>query len=502
MHSFTADQGYVYCLDISADGKQFYAGSRDVLNVWNIDTGTLLHSYKEQVGDVRCLALSRDGKLALTSAVKNKQYDIKVWDLTNHKLLLSLKGHKRDIVCLAVSPNGKQAVSGASDQTLNLWDLNEGKLLATYLLDDAPRDIAIGPDGRTLIVGGLSGRVHKLLIDLPGEIHNKQPGSGSVSGLVVKKTAQKLQTETAKNLGRKVKIINSLEMHFAFIPPGKFLMGSGKPATEIAKQFDTKSSHFLSEHPQHEVRISKPFYMGMHEVTIDDFKQFIKMTDYKTESERSGKGGAGWDETTQKFRFGIPNFNWAKTGWLKSDFHPVVNISWNDAVNFCKWLSIRTKEKYRLPTEAEWEYVCRAGSTSLYYHGDDAESLAQFGNIWDRSASQRFQQNYAQLKGISALDGFAFTAPVGTYEANAWSIYDMHGNAMEWCSDWHDDVYYKNLAGNISSDPQGTESGSSRVLRGGNWSLFPQYARSAYRTKLPPANYSSSIGFRLVLEIE
>ncbi|MDF1744678.1 MAG: SUMF1/EgtB/PvdO family nonheme iron enzyme [Gimesia sp.] len=488
------------CLDVSADGKRIFSGSPNQLNVWDLESGKLLHTYKEQIGDLRQLALSRDGKRALTSAIRNKQLDIKVWDLTNHKLLHSLKGHERDIACLAVSPNGVQAVSGGADQTLRLWNLNNGKLLATYVLDDMPSDITIGPDNRTLIVGCLSGRIHKLIIDLPGDIKNTSPGS--TSGLVVKKTSQRQQNETAKNLARKIKFINSLEMHFALIPAGKFMMGSSKNPDEIAKQFNTKSSSFINEHPLHEVQISKPFYMGMHEVTIDDFKQFVKMTDYKTESERNGRGGAGWDDTTQKFSIGIPTFNWVKTGWLKNDFHPVVNVSWNDAVNFCKWLSIRTKSKYRLPTEAEWEYVCRAGSNSLFFHGDDAEALVQYGNIWDRSASLQFQRNYAHLKGVSAQDGFAFTSPVGNYAANAWSVYDMHGNVMEWCSDRYDDDYYKTLEGKVSMDPGGPESGSTRVLRGGNWSLFPQYARAAYRSKLSPSSYSNSIGFRVVLELE
>ncbi|WP_298869007.1 SUMF1/EgtB/PvdO family nonheme iron enzyme, partial [uncultured Gimesia sp.] len=499
-HSFTAHQGYVYSLDISANGKQLISGANNEFSVWDLESGKLLHSYQEQIGDLRHLALSLDGKRALTSAVRNKQFDIKVWDLTSHKLLHSLKGHDRDITCLAVSPNGVQAISGGADQTLRMWDLNNGKLLATYVLDDMPRDIAIGPDNRTLIVGCLSGRVHKLIIELPGEIKNTQPSS--TSGLVVKQTSERQQNETAKNLDRKIKFINSLEMHFALIPAGKFMMGSSKAPDEIAKQFKTKSSSFLNEYPLHEVQISKPFYIGMHEVTIDDFKQFVKMTDYKTESERSGRGGAGWDDATQKFSNGIPAFNWAKTGWLKSDFHPVVNVSWNDAVNFCKWLSIRTKSKYRLPTEAEWEYVCRAGSNSLYFHGDDAEMLTQYGNIWDRSASLEFQRNYAHLKGVSSQDGFAFTSPVGNYAANSWSVYDMHGNVMEWCSDWFDDEYYKTLEGKTLMDSGGPDSGSARVLRGGNWSLFPEYARAAYRSKLSPSRYSNSIGFRVVLELE
>ena len=504
LRSMFAHEKSITSLAISADSKQLFSGSLNEFKVWNIETGELLHTYKEPMGLVRCLELTTDGKHALTSGVVKRQHSILVWDLHEKKRKHILKGHTQSIRCLAVSPDGTLAVSYADDKTIRLWDLIQGTLLKTYTFDDKAKDIAIAPDNRTLLVGCYSGRIHKLRIVMPGEAKDLQPvppllaaGQGAPDS-----TAQKQQALSAKSLDRKVKIINSLDMHFALIPAGKFMMGSQKSAADIAQQFDSNPSYFENERPQHEVQIEKPFYMGMHEVTIDDFKQFINMTGYKTELERSGRGGAGWDDFSQKFRTGIADFNWAKTGWSKSNFHPVVNVSWNDAVSFCKWLSQREKAKYRLPTEAEWEYACRAGTTSLFYYGNDPEAMAPFGNIWDETASQQFQVNYANLKGISAEDGFAFTAPVGSFKANSWSLYDMHGNVMEWCSDWIGDDYYADLKGKVTSDPQGPETGSDRVLRGGCWSFFPQHARAASRSKLAPSRFAHNVGFRVVLEIE
>ncbi|WP_339731219.1 SUMF1/EgtB/PvdO family nonheme iron enzyme [uncultured Gimesia sp.] len=503
LHLLEGHEKRITCMAVSADGSQLFSGSDNELKVWDLDRGRLLHTYQDQIGAIRCLALSLDGKYALTSAYGDKQCAIQVWNLKNQKRVHLLKGHTHGIQCLAVSPDGTLVASYAPDHTIRLWDLIKGELLATYHIDDTATDLAIGPDNRTVLVGSASGSIHKLKIKMPGETPELQQAIPLLANQTTNTSkSQAQQASLAKALDKKIKITNSLEMHFALIPAGKFMMGSGKSAAKIAQQFDTNPSYFEKEHPQHEVQIEKPFYMGMHEVTIDDFKQFVKMTGYKTELERSGRGGAGWDEVPQKFRTGIIEFNWVKTGWLKNDFHPVVNVSWNDAVSFCEWLSRREKAKYRLPTEAEWEYACRAGTTSLFHYGNAPEAMTEFGNIWDGSANQQFQENYGDLKGISAEDGFAFTSPVGSFKANPWSLYDMHGNVREWCSDWLDDDYYQTFKGEIATDPQGPNAGSARVLRSGCWSFFPQHARAASRSKLTPSNYAHNVGFRVVLEIE
>ena len=167
------------------------------------------------------------------------------------------------------------------------------------------------------------------------------------------------------------------------------------------------------EQPQHRVRISRPFYMGAHEVTRGEFAQFVRATGYQTDAKRDGKGGCGFDAATGEFKQD-PIYDWQNTGFPQTDRDPVVNVSWNDAAAFCEWLTRREKAVYRLPTEAEWEYACRAGTTTLFYSGDDPESLAAVANVADGTLKQKF----SSWTTIAGRDGFAFTAPVGSFHPN------------------------------------------------------------------------------------
>ena len=153
----------------------------------------------------------------------------------------------------------------------------------------------------------------------------------------------------------------------------------------------------------------------------------------------------------------------------------MVNVSWNDAVAFCKWLSRKEGKTYRLPTEAEWEYACRAGTTTRYYSGDDPETLAKVGNVADAALKAKFPDWKYTIK---ANDGYVFTAPVGKFKPNAFGLYDMHGNAWQWCTDWYGAEYY---ARSPIDDPTGPDSGAVRVLRGGSWFVRPFFSRSATR---------------------
>ncbi len=291
---------------------------------------------------------------------------------------------------------------------------------------------------------------------------------------------------------------NSIGMKLVQIPAGEFLMGSGKSAAEIARQFDSKAEYYEDEHPQHRVRLSKPYYLGSHEVTIGEFGQFVQAKGYKTEAERDGEGGWGWNEATGKLEGRDPKYTWQSTGWKQTDAHPVVNVSWNDAVAFCAWLSQKDGRKYRLPTEAEWEYACRAGTTTMYQHGDDPEGLVRVGNVADETAKSKLT-NYQSTSYLAARDGHVFTAPVGSYAANAWGLYDMHGNVYEWCQDWYGADYYGNSAG---TDPTGPSSGSSRVLRGGSWGGSPRDCRSALRDWDAPTYRHLGLGFRVVCALD
>jgi formylglycine-generating enzyme required for sulfatase activity len=180
---------------------------------------------------------------------------------------------------------------------------------------------------------------------------------------------------------------NSIGMKLAFLPAGEFLMGTSRE--EIDRLFALYSPILLpmerelfeGEYPSHRVRITKPLYLGIHEITVGQFRFFVEDMGYKTEAEEDGQGGYGWNQPAENFEGPNPEYSWRSTGFSQTDEHPVVNVTWNDAMTFCEWLSRKEGLTYRLPTEAEWEYACRAGTTTRYYNGNDAETLSRVGNV-------------------------------------------------------------------------------------------------------------------------
>lgn len=288
-------------------------------------------------------------------------------------------------------------------------------------------------------------------------------------------------------------ITNSIGMQLALIPAGEFLMGSHESAEEVARLFNSEASHFTNEHPQHRVEISKSFYLGVHEVTVGQFRKFVTATDYQTEAETNGEGGVGWNETAGNFDLRDRKFSWRSTGFQQTDDHPVVNVTWSDAVEFCRWLSREEGKKYRLPTEAEWEYACRSGTKGRYFNGEDPDELTSVGNVADASAKAALKSEHGSF--ANRPDGYTFTAPIGTYRANAWGLYDMHGNVVEWCHDWY---AVKRYANSPTTDPGGTIFGSNRVCRGGSWFHPPADCRAARRFADSPSYSHINLGFRVV----
>ena len=274
-------------------------------------------------------------------------------------------------------------------------------------------------------------------------------------------------------------VTNSLGMRLAHIPAGKFEMGS--PKIESGRE---------EQERRHEVELTKDFHMGVHEVTIGQFREFVRDAGYKTEAERDDKGS--WRITSTGSFEQDAKYNWTNPGFEQADDHPVVDVSWNDAAAFCHWLSRKEKRTYRLPTEAEWEYACRAGAGTPYSFGNDPEGLSTSGNVADATARAKFA---AWSLGIKGEDGYAYTAPVGQFKPNRFGLYDMHGNVWEWCEDWFDENAYGNRE---RIDPTGPESGTKRVHRGGGWSSAPERCRSASRISRDPSSY---LGFRVVLEM-
>ena len=251
-------------------------------------------------------------------------------------------------------------------------------------------------------------------------------------GIALSEEPEQTRKEIAVDLG------GGVNLKMVLVPAGEFTMGSGESAEGTAAFFNktygedaTKAEWFKDECPQHRVRITKPFYMGMYHVTRGQFRQFVADTGYKTDSEKGEKPGAfGWNPAEKKFTFS-EKYSWRNAGFEQTDEHPVVNVSWNDAVAFCKWLSRKEGNTYRLPTEAEWEYACRAGTTTRYYSGDDPETLANAGNVADAATKVKFPD--WTIKAGKASDGYVFTAPAGSFKPNAFGLYDMHGNAWQWC---------------------------------------------------------------------
>lgn len=304
-------------------------------------------------------------------------------------------------------------------------------------------------------------------------------------------------------------IQNSLGMKFVLIPSGEFVMGSDESAEALAQhypQYDHKRFVELSdEAPAHKVRITHPFYLGQYEVTVGEFRRFVEASGYQPESEADGTGGYGYNPDYDPaksargdaFEGRNQKYSWRNPGFPQDEHHPVVNVTWNDAVAMCKWLSKTEGRTYRLPTEAEWEYAGRAGTRTRYYSGDDPQSLLRAANVFDADAAKNWQQ--WKKFALDEADGFAFTAPVGSFAPNAFGLYDIHGNAWEWTADWHDDRYYSYSP---VDDPQGPATGTVRVRRGGSWHTWSFYARSSYRNWNSQDTRYTLVGMRLLRQAD
>ena len=225
---------------------------------------------------------------------------------------------------------------------------------------------------------------------------------------------------------------------FKLIPAGSFLMGS--PDNEESRGDDES---------QHRVTISKPFYMSAHEITIGQFKKFVDATGRRTLAERIGYGFRGVHPRGKVSFLRIPGQSWRNPGYPVTDDHPVVQVSWEDAKAFTYWLStLDRRYEYRLPTEAEWEYAARAGSTTKFATGNRFQSLQGHANV---PQSERF-------------DSFSDSSPVGSFRPNSFGLHDMHGNVWEWCLDTYDDKFYQS---GISTNPISERITNLRVFRGG-----------------------------------
>ena len=266
------------------------------------------------------------------------------------------------------------------------------------------------------------------------------------------------------------------------IAAGEFTMGS--PAAEPGRGMD--------EGPQRLVSIGQPFALGRSEVTVAEFRRFAEETGYKSEAERDARA-----QGCSGFIYAAPQSitSWRSPGLVQADSHPVLCVSWNDARAYAQWLSRKTGTRYRLPTEAEWEYAARAGGAGARHWGDDPVQACRFANVADQS---RFQ-SWGFGQKHECTDGHYFTAPAGGYAPNRFGLYDMIGNVWEWT----EDCWNASYAG-APADASAWTSGdcTQRVLRGGSWSTAPRFARSSTRHKNPSDYRDNLTGFRLARTLE
>jgi uncharacterized protein (TIGR02996 family) len=247
------------------------------------------------------------------------------------------------------------------------------------------------------------------------------------------------------------RLCNSISMQLVMVPPGTFLMGSP----------EAEEGRCENEHSQQEVEIRRGFYIGVHPVTQRQYETVI---------------GA--------------NPSYFHSGSKGGPDHPVEQVSWTDAQTFCQRLSSRDEERrtgrvYRLPMEAEWEYACRAGTSSPFWWGAKASSTQ--ANFFDETPSLGAE-----------LPSPGQTSAVGQYPPNPWGLYDMHGNVYEWCADWYEEPYA--LLGN-KSEPQGPRERTGRVWRGGSWFNSCHASRAARRLANRPSFRNFLTGFRVVMTL-
>jgi formylglycine-generating enzyme required for sulfatase activity len=246
----------------------------------------------------------------------------------------------------------------------------------------------------------------------------------------------------AQSKGPPKDFTNSIDMKFVWIPSGNFMMGT--PKDEIGGDFEKKI--------QHKVTLTKGFYMGVHHVTQEQWQAVMGNNPSQYKNEKNS---------------------------------PAENLSWDDCQKFVKKLREKDKKPYRLPTEAEWEYACRAGTTTPFHFGETI-STDQVNYNGNYTYSNGKKGQYRQKP-----------TPVGSFPANAWGLHDMHGNLWQWCQDWYGNYPQKDVV-----DPQGPEKGDLRVLRGGAFNESPVSSRSASRIWHQPDRPGETIGFRVCFGLD
>lgn len=330
---------------------------------------------------------------------------------------------------------------------------------------------------------------------------------------------------------------NALGMKLVPIQPGTLQRGIGEDEIHAhAEKFTYVlyvQGYFLNQGEygagKHTAKFTRPFHVGATEVTRGQFRKFVEATGHITDAEKASQPnapGAPMLGFTPPRAIGAvkkleeldivssTKYTWTNPGFEQTDDHPVVGVSWHDAIAFCQWLSKKEGKTYRLPTEAEWEYVCRAGTWGqAYWFGPDPHQAFRFANIGTAELEKAYPKMVIEKWIINPekepSDGFVYTAPVASYPANPWGLHDTHGNAFEWCQDAYSYTAYMDLAQAVGKDrvvaaplvlKPSTEGVDVRVIRGGSFYSAPQNHMACTRSFFLAADSACYIGFRVVKE--
>ena len=264
--------------------------------------------------------------------------------------------------------------------------------------------------------------------------------------------------------------------HMVVVPAGRFEMGSA----------DDEEGRWPDESPVREVNIRAPFALGKFEVTRSEFAEFARETGHEPD-----QGCVYWDaERMEEW------YSWTDPGFAQTGRHPVTCVNWKDAIDYASWLTAKTGWPYRLPSEAEWEYAARAGTSEPRFWGPRSDRACGFANVFDLTSKEK---NAFRWDPHACDDGFAFTSPAGHFGANRFDLHDMLGNVLEWVTDcWNDSLARAPVNGGARRDGDCAR----RVLRGGSWINHPWQVRSASRIAYRPTERSPNLGFRVARDLD
>ncbi|HWL06855.1 MAG TPA: SUMF1/EgtB/PvdO family nonheme iron enzyme [Planctomicrobium sp.] len=434
--------------------------------IFSRETGEQLRFVEINRHEIESFDIARNGEYGVSHSPHG---EIVIWGMKSLSPVSRL--WRQDMTAVALSPNADLLVIGQKTGQVTFHDWKNDRILGSF--DDhqqAVTQIHFHDDGQQLL--SASNDYSCRLWDI---VKIQQPSN-----------------EASDSSPPLIALTNSIGMSLLPVPAGEFLMGERENYEAIGGY---KKSKLKQERPRHRVVISRPYYLSQTEVTVGEFRKFVEATNYVTVAEKSEQGGEHLVPPEGKLQ-NVPGSSWRSPGFEQGDDHPVVMIAYEDALAFCQWLSEVDGANYRLPTEAEWEKACRAGTESSWWFGNDPY---KFVRIYANNADTTIRELYNYYNpSWERDDRFAFTAPVGSFPPNPYGFYDMHGNVWEWCQDWFSPEYYENSP---ETDPPGPDAGEERTLRSGCFFNYVTDSRSAYREGEPPKTAMSGIGFRVLREV-